>query len=259
VIDEFLPKLEELVERSKGKIRADKAHEHITAMGYAGSERTTRRAVAALKAAWQAGRRRVHRPWIPEPGMWAHYDFGDGPLAGGAATILFCWWLAWSRFRVVLPLLDKSAPSVWAAVDVALRRAGGVPGPRDRLLRKADLPVPSHAKGILMSAERECVSSEELIEILNLELAKHGECADCQFVGPIRQLTTPYADGGNWFRSLTVRGRPQDPHVCGETAADVVVLVAQHYDLALHQQLLGKRLHGGLFTGVSGLITILVE
>ena len=127
VIDEFLPKLEELVERSKGKIRADKAHEQITAMGFTGSERTTRRAVAALRAAWQAGRRRVHRPWIPEPGMWAQYDFGDGPLVGGAATILFCLWLAWSRFRVVLPLLDKSGPSVWAAVDVALRRAGGVP------------------------------------------------------------------------------------------------------------------------------------
>jgi len=127
VIDEFLPKLEELVERSKGKIRADKAHQKITAMGYAGSERTTRRAVAQAKAAWSAGRRRVHRPWIPEPGMWAQYDFGDGPLAGGVTTILFCFWLAWSRFRVVLPLLDKSQPSVQSAVDMALRRAGGVP------------------------------------------------------------------------------------------------------------------------------------
>ena len=65
VIDEFLPKLEELVERSKGKIRADVAREKITAMGYAGSERTTRRLVAALKAAWHAGRRRVFRPWLP--------------------------------------------------------------------------------------------------------------------------------------------------------------------------------------------------
>jgi len=72
VIDEFLPKLEELVERSKGKIRADVAHEKITAMGYAGSERTTRRAVARLKAAYRAGQRRVFRPWVPEPGMWAH-------------------------------------------------------------------------------------------------------------------------------------------------------------------------------------------
>jgi hypothetical protein len=127
VIDEFLPKLEELVERSKGKIRADVAHEKITAMGYAGSERTTRRAVAGLKAAWQAGRRRVFRPWIAEPGMWAQYDFGDGPQAGGAATVLFCLWLAWCRFRVVLPLLDRSQPSVQSAIDVALRRIGGVP------------------------------------------------------------------------------------------------------------------------------------
>lgn len=84
-----------------------------------------------------------------------------------------------------------------------------------------------------MSPDRECITSKELIEILNLELAKYTECADCQFVGPIRQLITPYADGGNWFRSLTVRGRPQDPHACGETAAEVVVLVAQHYNLVL--------------------------
>jgi hypothetical protein len=127
LIDGFLPKLEELVERSKGKIRADVAHDKITAMGYAGSERTTRRAVARLKDAWQAGRRRVHRPWIPEPGMWAQYDFGDGPVIGDAATVLFCLWLAWCRFRVVLPLLDKTQPSVQAAIDVALRRIGGVP------------------------------------------------------------------------------------------------------------------------------------
>jgi hypothetical protein len=127
VIDEFLPKLEELVERSKGKIRADVAHEKITAMGYAGSERTTRRAVAQLKAAWAAGRRRVFRPWITEPGMWAQYDFGDGPRIGDAATVLFCLWLAWCRFRVVLPLADKSQPSVQSAIDVALRRLGGVP------------------------------------------------------------------------------------------------------------------------------------
>jgi hypothetical protein len=127
VIDPFLAKLEELVERSRGKIRADVAHGKIIAMGYAGSERTTRRAVAQIKAAWAAGRRRVFRPWIPEPGMWAQYDFADGPRIGAAATILFCFWLAWSRFRVVLPLADKAQPSVFAAIDVALRRVGGVP------------------------------------------------------------------------------------------------------------------------------------
>jgi len=56
VIEEFLPKLEELVERSKGKIRADVAHDKIVAMGFGGSERTTRRAVARIKKAWWAGR-----------------------------------------------------------------------------------------------------------------------------------------------------------------------------------------------------------
>ena len=127
VIDPFLAKLEELVDRSRGKVRADVAHEKITAMGYGGSERTTRRAVARMKASYAAGRRRVFRPWVPEPGMWAQYDFGDGPRIGGTPTILFCLWLAWSRFRVVLPLLDKSQPSVFAAVDVALRLAGGCP------------------------------------------------------------------------------------------------------------------------------------
>jgi hypothetical protein len=57
--------------------------------------------------------------------MGAQYDFGDGPRIGESATILFCLWLAWSRFRVILPLPGKSQPSVFAAVDVALRRAGG--------------------------------------------------------------------------------------------------------------------------------------
>jgi hypothetical protein len=132
-IDEFLPKLEELVERSKGKIRADVAHRHITAMGYAGSERITRRAVAGLKQAYAGGRRQVHRPWAAEPGMWAQYDFGDGPRIGRAATVPFFLWLAWSRFRVVLPLPDKTAASVWAAVDMALRRANRVESARHQV------------------------------------------------------------------------------------------------------------------------------
>lgn len=64
VIDAFAAKLEELVDRSKGKIRADVAHRKIVAMGFSGSERTTRRAVAQIKRAWRAGRRRVHWPWV---------------------------------------------------------------------------------------------------------------------------------------------------------------------------------------------------
>ena len=108
-----MPKVEELVDRSKGKIRADVAHRKLAAMGYRGSERSTRRAVAEVKQAWHAGRRRRYRPWIPEPGMWLQWDWGDGPRIGGRKTQLFAAWLAWSRFRVVIPVWAIAAiPSV---------------------------------------------------------------------------------------------------------------------------------------------------
>jgi hypothetical protein len=48
-IDEFLTALEDLADQSKDKVRADVAHDKITAMRFAGSERTTRRAVAEIK------------------------------------------------------------------------------------------------------------------------------------------------------------------------------------------------------------------
>ncbi len=127
LIDPYLDKVEEWVEASKGKIRADVAHDKLVVLGYTGSGRTTRRAVAAAKKAYMRGRRRIYRPWVAEPGMWFQYDFGEGPVVGGRATLLFCAWLAWSRFRVVLPILDKSLPSVIGCIDVALRRFGGCP------------------------------------------------------------------------------------------------------------------------------------
>jgi transposase len=125
--DAFLPKIEEWVEASKGRIRADVAHGKLLALGYAGSERSTRRAIAQVKAAWRLGHVRVHRPWITEPGMWLQYDFGDGPRIEGIRTILFVAWLAFSRFRIVIPLRDRTAPSVYAALDRCFRVLGGAP------------------------------------------------------------------------------------------------------------------------------------
>jgi hypothetical protein len=37
LIDEYLPKVEEWVDRSKGKVRADRVHERLLALGYARS------------------------------------------------------------------------------------------------------------------------------------------------------------------------------------------------------------------------------
>lgn len=110
-IDEYLPKVEELVVRSNGKIRADVVHRRITAMGFKGGERTTRRMVAQVKQRLREGQRRVFRPWIAEPGLWLQWDWGQGPVVGGRQTQLWCAWLAWSRFRVVIPVMDKTLPT----------------------------------------------------------------------------------------------------------------------------------------------------
>ena len=126
-VGDFAGKIEELVERSHGRIRADVAHGKLVALGYLGSERTTRRWVAESKRRWRREHGRRTRPWIPEPGLWMQWDYGDGPVVDGYVTVLFCAWLAWSRFRVVVPLRDKTLPSVVMGLDRALRRFDGVP------------------------------------------------------------------------------------------------------------------------------------
>jgi hypothetical protein len=127
LIEPYLPKLEEWVERSRGRLRGDVAHRKLEALGFRGSDRTTRRALLAAKRAWQQGHRRVYRPWLPEPGMWFQWDYGAGPRVGTRATLLWCAWLAWSRFRVVLPIWDKALPTVVACLDATLRAFGGAP------------------------------------------------------------------------------------------------------------------------------------
>ena len=127
LIDAFLAKVEEWVERSDGKIRADVAFDKLVALGFAGSDRTARRAVARCKANYRRGRRRVYRPWIAEPGMWAQWDWGQGPAVGGRATNLFCAWLGWCRFRVVIPTWDRTLPTVIGCLDRAMRSFGGAP------------------------------------------------------------------------------------------------------------------------------------
>ena len=127
LVDPFRDKIAEWVTESKGRVRADVAHDRLVAMGYVGSDRTTRRAVAAAKKAWRAGNGRSYKPWVPEPGMWLQYDWGTGPVIGGRQTQLFCAWLAWSRYRVVIPVWDKTLGTVLTCVDATLRMLGGAP------------------------------------------------------------------------------------------------------------------------------------
>jgi transposase len=127
VTDPYADKIEEWVDRSNAKIRGDVVHRRLLAMGYKGSERTTRRIVAQLKKQWRQERHRLYKPWITEPGLWLQYDFGEGPRINGDRTVLFCAWAAWSRFRVIIPIQDKTLPSVIAALDETFRILGGCP------------------------------------------------------------------------------------------------------------------------------------
>ena len=125
--DEYRDKIEELIDRSQGDIMAKKVHETLQSMGFTGSEKTTSRAVREAKNAYAAARQRVHKPWVPAPGQWLQYDFGDGPMINGKVTMLFIAWLAWSKFRFVMPLFDKQMPSVIGALYACFRVIGGVP------------------------------------------------------------------------------------------------------------------------------------
>ena len=59
--------------------------------------------------------------------MWLQFDWGKGPRIAGRETVLWCAWLAWSRFRVVIPTHDRTMPTVIACLDETLRRFGGSP------------------------------------------------------------------------------------------------------------------------------------
>lgn len=132
LIDPFMGKIEELVDTSEGRVRADVINERLELMGFTGDERTTHRAVTIVKAAWADGHRRTRRPWITEPGLWLQFDWGNGPAVPGPdgaprRTLLFCAWLAWSRFRVVIPTWDRTLGTLIACLDATLRAMGGAP------------------------------------------------------------------------------------------------------------------------------------
>jgi hypothetical protein len=90
LIDAFLPKVEEWMERSNGQIRADVVHDKLLGMSFPGAERTS-----GGRCARCAGRSRpagcgCTGPWVTEPGMFSRgqpangrSDFGVSPLLIG--------------------------------------------------------------------------------------------------------------------------------------------------------------------------------
>ena len=112
---------------SEGKIRADKAPREAGGDGLSRFAAVVAAGGGRGQGAYRLGHGRAHRPWVTEPGLWLQYDFGDGPVIEGRPTVLFCAWLAWSRFRVVIPLRDRTIPTVFDRVGPAFRLFGGAP------------------------------------------------------------------------------------------------------------------------------------
>jgi hypothetical protein len=69
LVDPFAEKIDELVDRSRAQIRADKARGVLVAMGYQGSYRTTRRAVAEAKQRWRQTEREADAAVDPAAGV----------------------------------------------------------------------------------------------------------------------------------------------------------------------------------------------
>ncbi|MGP3969652.1 IS21 family transposase [Streptomyces sp. 6N223] len=130
--DPYMAKIEEWVDRSQGHITAARVHERLVRLGFTGSRRTTRRMLGEARDEWRRGNRRPGRAWLPEPGLWMQFGWGEGPTVPGPdgaprRTSLFCAWLPWSRFRVVIPCWDRTTPTLICCLDAALRAMGGVP------------------------------------------------------------------------------------------------------------------------------------
>ena len=124
----FADKIAEWIERSGGKVRADVVHDKLGGLGYS--------IQSAPSAGWSPPMKETCTGTGGAPGLqavdhraghWLHYDFGDGPVIQGTEVVLFCAWLAWSRFRIVIPLGDHSLPSVIAALDQTFRVSEGGP------------------------------------------------------------------------------------------------------------------------------------
>jgi len=66
-------------------------------------------------------------PPIPEPSLWAQYDFSDGPVVDGVKTTLFHYYLPYSKYRIVLYIPDQSLPNVIGALHTCFEMTGGIP------------------------------------------------------------------------------------------------------------------------------------
>lgn len=135
VTDDVCEVIAERVEQTQAKITARRLLRIARAAGYAGSERSLRRAVAEAKAAWrekQAAEGRVYRPWISAPGEWMLCDWGAAgtvPTPAGTRRLsFFSGVMGWSRFRMVSFSCSERFGALAVGLAHSFEQVGGVPG-----------------------------------------------------------------------------------------------------------------------------------
>lgn len=81
-------------------------------------------------------------------------------------------------------------------------------------------------------SERQLVSPDELVAILNRELAKCPECNGVRVSYPPSQLREPDEEGCNWDRNpIILGGPPSRPVHCAAAAALLLEEVGKRYNL----------------------------
>lgn len=132
--DPHLELIRSRIEKTKAKITARRLQRELRAVGYEGSERSLRRAVAAEKAAYRrrtATQGRVYRPWVSGPGEWLLCDWGSAGKvatpAGPRPLSFFCSVLGYSRHRQLTFSCTERFAALAIGLASNLELIGGVP------------------------------------------------------------------------------------------------------------------------------------
>ena len=126
-IDPFLPKVEEWVEDVAGADPCGQGARAADPDGVCGQRADHPPGGGRVEDGVEGGPSAHLSAVDPRAGDVAAVRLGRGAAHRGAAHGLFCAWLAWSRFRVVIPVWDQTLGTLVACLDTTLRRLGGAP------------------------------------------------------------------------------------------------------------------------------------
>lgn len=81
--------------------------------------------------------------------------------------------------------------------------------------------------------ERERVSPERLLEILNERLSEYDQCENCEIPKPPYRLREPREDGLNWSTQIQLNCSGRSTDACAEVLPAIVQEVASEYNVTV--------------------------